>query len=265
MQTEKIINHIVNWLTEYLETSKQKGYVLGISGGLDSAVVSTLCAQTNFPLLVIEMPIHQEENQVSRAKNHIQWLKDNFKNVKSLEVDLTQVFDEFSQSVEKSNNQYAYELALANTRARLRMTTLYYYAGIHSYIVAGTGNKIEDFGIGFYTKYGDGGVDISPIGDLMKSEVYKIAEELGINDEIIHAKPTDGLFGDDRSDEDQIGATYDELEWAMDLYEKGHTADEFSGREKEVFEIYTKRHQANLHKMVPIPVCEIPEDWKDSI
>lgn len=262
MQTEKIINHIVNWLTEYLETSKQKGYVLGISGGLDSAVVSTLCAQTNFPLLVIEMPIHQEKNQVSRAKNHIQWLKNNFNNVESLEVDLTQVFDQFSQSVEKSDNQYAYELALANTRARLRMTTLYYYAGIHSYIVAGTGNKIEDFGIGFYTKYGDGGVDISPIGDLMKSEVYKIAEELGINDEIIHAKPTDGLFGDDRSDEDQIGATYDELEWAMNLYEKGHTADEFSGREKEVFEIYTRRHRANLHKMVPIPVCEIPDDWK---
>lgn len=140
--------------------------------------------------------------------------------------------------------------------------TLYYYAGIHSYIVAGTGNKIEDFGIGFFTKYGDGGVDISPIGDLKKSEVYEIAKHLGIINEILKARPTDGLFGDHRTDEEQIGATYDELEWAMDLYEKGHEIEEFSQREKEVFEIFTQRHLANQHKMLPIPICEIPKELK---
>lgn len=262
MQTEKIINHIVDWLSDYIKSSNQNGFVIGISGGIDSAVTSTLCAMTGYPVLCLEMPIHQAENQVSRALNHIDWLKNNYGKISSASVNLTPVYDEFVSSVEKSENEYSYNLALANTRARLRMTTLYYHAGLNGYIVAGTGNKVEDFGVGFFTKYGDGGVDISPIADLMKSEVYKIAEFLGVNQEIQKAAPTDGLFGDNRTDEDQIGASYDELEWAMKAAEKGHKAQEFSGREREVFEIYSKRNKANLHKMIPIPVCEIPEDWK---
>ncbi len=262
MQTEKIINHIVNWLGDYLKNSGQKGFVLGISGGIDSAVVSTLCAKTGYPVLCMELPIHQAENQVTRALNHINWLKSNFEKVEGKSVNLTTVYDEFVSVAEKSDNEYAYNLSLANTRARLRMTTLYYYAGLYGYIVAGTGNKVEDFGVGFFTKYGDGGVDISPIADLMKSEVYKIAEFLGINYEIQKAAPTDGLFGDNRTDEDQLGATYDELEWAMKAAERGQISKDFSEREREVMEIYEKRHRANLHKMVPIPICEIPEEWK---
>lgn len=262
MQTEKIINHIVNWLGYYLKNSGQKGFVLGISGGIDSAVVSTLCAKTGYPVLCMELPIHQAENQVTRALNHINWLKSNFEKVEGKSVNLTTVYDEFVSVAEKSDNENAYNLSLANTRARLRMTTLYYYAGLYSYIVAGTGNKVEDFGVGFFTKYGDGGVDISPIADLMKSEVYKIAEFLGINYEIQKAAPTDGLFGDNRTDEDQIGASYDELEWAMKAVDRGQISKDFSGREREVMEIYEKRHRANLHKMVPIPICEIPEEWK---
>jgi len=262
MQTEKIINHIVSWLSEYLEKSGQKGFVIGVSGGIDSAVVSTLCARTGFPVLCLEMPIHQAENQVTRALNHINWLKSNFEKVDSKSVSLTPVYDEFVSVMEKSDDDYLYNLSLANTRARLRMATLYYYAGLNNFLVAGTGNKVEDFGVGFFTKYGDGGVDISPIADLVKSEVYKLAKFLGINREIQNAAPTDGLFGDNRTDEDQIGATYNELEWAMKAVKRGQTAKDFSGRKREIFEIYEKRHNANLHKMVPIPVCEIPEEWK---
>ncbi|MFV0305255.1 MAG: NAD(+) synthase [Moheibacter sp.] len=261
MQTEKIVNHIVNWLSDYLQNSKQKGFVIGISGGIDSAVTSTLCAMTDFPVLCLEMPIHQAENQVTRAWNHIEWLKSNFTKIEGKSVNLTSVYDQFVKEIEESENEHAYNLSLANTRARFRMSTLYYYAGLNGYLVAGTGNKVEDFGVGFFTKYGDGGVDISPIADLMKSEVYEIARFLGINQDVQKAVPTDGLFGDNRTDEDQIGATYDELEWAMKQYDS-HQLDDFTGREREVFEIYTKRHKANLHKMMPIPICEIPKEWK---
>jgi NAD+ synthase len=262
MQTEKIINHIVNWLSGYLKNTGQKGFVIGISGGIDSAVTSALCAKTGYPVLCLEMPIHQQKNQVTRAQNHIKWLKENFRGIESDEVNLTDVFDRFVNVTAKSDDEKQYNLALANSRARLRMTTLYYYAGLNHYLVAGTGNKIEDFGVGFFTKYGDGGVDISPIADLMKSEVYEIAKFLGIIREIQEAAPTDGLFGDNRTDEDQIGTGYDELEWAMKQF-PNHKAEDFSGRKREVFEIFEKRHRANLHKMNPIPVCEIPEEWKD--
>ena len=153
-------------------------------------------------------------------------------------------------------------MSLANTRARLRMTTLYYFAALNGYLVAGTGNKVEDFGVGFYTKYGDGGVDISPIADLMKSEVYEIAKYFGVNNEIIDAAPTDGLWGDNRTDEDQIGASYDELEWAMKMQDLGKIADDFTGREKEVYKIYIRLNTINQHKMIPIPVCEIPKELK---
>lgn len=262
MQTEKIIDHIVGWLTDYLKNSGQNGFVIGISGGIDSAVTSTLCAMTGYPVLCLEMPIHQAPNQVSRALNHVEWLKEKFPNVQSEKVNLTSVFDSFISSLPQPETEEGLFLSLANTRARIRMTSLYYFAGLNGYIVAGTGNKVEDFGVGFFTKYGDGGVDISPIADLMKSEVYELAKFMGINQDIQIAAPTDGLWGDDRTDEDQIGASYDELEQAMKAAEKGQKAEDFAGRQREVFEIYQQRHKANLHKMTPIPVCEIPEEWK---
>ena len=263
MQTEKVVDHIVNWLKEYATKANMNGFVLGISGGIDSAVTSALCAKTGLRTLCLEMPIHQEKNQVTRAQKHIQYLKKHFANVTNLEVNLTPVFDNFKEAVPNAETSDNLSLSLANTRARLRMTTLYYFAGMHAYLVAGTGNKVEDFGVGFFTKYGDGGVDISPIADLMKSEVYQIAEYLELSPEIINAEPTDGLFDDSPSDEEQIGASYDELEWAMLEAEKGKTGNDFSGREKEVFQIYQSRHLANLHKINPIPVCEIPIHLKN--
>ena len=256
MNTKEVIEHIKNWLSSYHSQSSTKGFVIGISGGIDSALTSTLVAEANIPLLCIEMPINQNKNQVSRGKNHILWLKENYNNVKSIECDLTGIFEQFkSISAEKNKNQL---LALANTRSRLRMTTLYYYAQLNNALVVGTGNKVEDFGIGFYTKYGDGGVDLSPIADLMKSEVFQLAKALKINKEILVAPPTDGLWDNDQTDEDQIGATYDELEWAM----KNNQTKNLSKRQQEVIEIYNKFHAANKHKMMAIPVCNIPDNLK---
>lgn len=262
MQTEKVIDHIVNWLKEYATSAGMNGFTVGISGGVDSAVVSALCARTGLQTLCVELPIHQAPAQVTRGQEHIAALKANHSNVSEVQVDLTAVFDRFTASVPEAAASPKRELSLANTRARLRMTTLYYFAGMHKYLVAGTGNKVEDFGVGFFTKYGDGGVDISPIADLMKSEVYALARELDIPGTIVEAKPTDGLFGDSRSDEDQIGASYDELEWAMNKADEGKKEEEFTGREKEVFRIYQMRHRANRHKMEPIPVCRIPVHLK---
>lgn len=262
MNTEKVVEYIVSWLKDYAEKSKVNGFVIGISGGIDSAVTSALCAKTGFPLLCLEMPIHQAENQITRAHNHIGWLQKNFKKITVQQVNLTPVFDSLIAVFPKTENEEQLLMSLANTRARLRMTTLYYFAGLNGYLVAGTGNKVEDFGIGFFTKYGDGGVDISPIADLMKSEVYEIAKYLGINEDVIKAAPTDGLWGDDKTDEDQIGASYDELEWAMKQVELGKKITDFEGRKKEVFSIYTKRNRANMHKMLPIPICEIPKELK---
>ncbi|WP_029035151.1 NAD(+) synthase [Salinimicrobium terrae] len=262
MKTKQVIDHIVNWLKEYASNAKMNGFVVGISGGVDSAVVSALCAKTGMRTLCVELPIHQSQAQVTRAGEHIMNLKKKFANVTDVEVDLTNTFDTFAQTMPQVEESPKLHLALANVRARLRMTTLYYFAGLHNYLVAGTGNKVEDFGVGFFTKYGDGGVDLSPIADLMKSDVYEIARELDVIDSIVIAAPTDGLFGDSRSDEDQIGASYDELEWAMKEAEAGKTEKDFSGRQQEVFRIYNMRHSANKHKMVPIPVCEIPLDLK---
>ncbi|WP_372745736.1 NAD(+) synthase [Lutibacter sp.] len=262
MNTEKVVEHIVTWLKDYATKANVNGFVVGISGGIDSAVTSTLCAKTGFPVLCVEMPIHQAENQVSRGREHITNLKNTFKNVNSTEVNLTATFDNFKNAVPVVENEATVAMSLANTRARLRMSTLYYLAGLHGFLVAGTGNKVEDFGVGFYTKYGDGGVDLSPIADLMKSEVYKIAAYLNVPNSIQVAQPTDGLFGDSRTDEDQIGASYDELEWAMNQADKGKKATDFSGREKTVFEIYAQRNRANKHKMDPIPVCIIPSSLK---
>ena len=262
MDSEKTVNHIVNWLKDYATKSGVKGFVIGISGGIDSALTSTLCAKTGLPLLCLEMPIHQEDNQVSRALNHLSWLQENFKSVSLTNVELTPVFDSLVSALPPVENEEDRFMSLANTRARLRMTSLYYFAALKGYLVAGTGNKVEDFGVGFYTKYGDGGVDLSPIADLVKTEVLELAAHLGINEEILNAAPTDGLWGDDRTDEDQIGASYPELEWAMKMDETGRTKNEFEGRELEVFNIYKRLNNANQHKMEPIPVCEIPSDCR---
>ena len=259
MNTKKVTKHIVNWLKEYAKKAAVKGFVIGVSGGIDSAVTSTLCAKTGLSVLCVEMPIHQEQNQVSRAQEHIKDLKNRFTNVQSSQVNLSKTFDTFKNSVPSINAVAKVDLSLANTRARLRMTTLYYLAGLHDLLVAGTGNKVEDFGVGFYTKYGDGGVDVSPIADLMKSEVYELASYLGVSESIQKAAPTDGLFGDSRTDEDQIGASYNELEWAMKMQNLGKKIVAFSDREKEVYKIYMRLNKANQHKMLPIPICKITD------
>lgn len=262
MQTEKVVDHIINWLGDYAATAGMEGFTIGISGGIDSAVTSTLCAKTGLKLLCLEMPIHQSENQMNRASKHIDWLQKHFSNVNRQPVNLTPVFDNLVDVLPDVENEEERFMSLANTRARLRMTTLYYFAALKGYLVAGTGNKVEDFGVGFFTKYGDGGVDLSPIADLLKSEVYEIANYLGINQEIIDAAPTDGLWGDNRTDEDQIGASYPELEWAMQMQEEGKTENDFSGREEEVFLIFRELNSRNRHKMVPIPICKIPIELK---
>lgn len=261
---QAIIDHIVHWLKDYATQAKVEGFVVGISGGIDSALTSTLCAKTGLKTLCVEMPIHQAASHVSRGQEHIAYLKANFPNVEQAIADLTPTFDTLAESLPTTDNEALLNLTLANTRARMRMTTLYYFAGIHRLLVAGTGNKVEDFGVGFYTKYGDGGVDVSPIADLMKSEVRALAEYLGLAQSIIVAKPTDGLFGDDRSDEDQLGASYDELEVAMLAHEQGKTEADFEGRALEVFKIYKRLNTINQHKMNPIPVCEIGNTikWK---
>jgi len=256
MQKKEIINHITSWLNAYSTQSFTQGFVIGISGGIDSAVTSTLCALTTKPVIVLNMPIRQYKVEFDRGVEHIQWLKKNFSNVTSDTVNLTDVFEKIETDFPSVVQDF---LTMANTRARLRMLTLYAFAGHHKMLVAGTGNKIEDFGVGFFTKYGDGGVDISPIADLLKSQVYALAKELNVVDSILQAKPTDGLFADGRSDEDQMGATYDELEWAMLALENNADIKSFSLREKHVMEIYQSRNRANKHKMEAIPVCKIPK------
>ena len=259
MNEEKVIAHIVKWLKDYSDNSKTNGFIIGISGGIDSALTSALCAKTGKPVICLNMPIHQHKAEYDRGHEHIKWLKQNFKNVSSHEVELTETFKTFSKALPTDIQDW---LIMANTRSRLRMTTLYAFACHHKMLVAGTGNKVEDFGIGFFTKYGDGGVDLSPIADLMKSEVYALSKEIGVVDSILIASPTDGLFADGRSDEDQIGATYDELEWAMKLIAKQHDFSTLNDRQKIVLDIYTRMNKANQHKMNPIPVCIIPNELK---
>lgn len=257
MDTPGVIDHICGWLHGYCTRAGQHGFVVGVSGGIDSAVTSALCARTGLPTHCVEMPIHQAHSQVQRAQDHITWLKARHANVRMEVVQLTPVFDQLVASLPKPEGSLA-GLTLANTRARLRMTTLYYFAGLLRFLVAGTGNKVEDFGVGFFTKYGDGGVDLSPIADLTKTEVYAVARELGIIHGIMEAPPTDGLWGDDRTDEDQIGASYPELEWAM-AHRAAPGKEALTEREHVVLGIFDRMHAANRHKMEPIPVCIIPE------
>tara|TARA_B100000963_G_scaffold96486_1_gene83250 strand:- start:7296 stop:8066 length:771 start_codon:yes stop_codon:yes gene_type:complete len=256
MKSSLVTEHIIKWILSYSKQSNTDGFVIGISGGIDSAVTSTLAAKTGLKTICLEMPIHQEKKQVKRAKNHIKWLKKNFNNVISMEFELTEVFKKFKS---KLNDDY-HELALANTRSRLRMTTLYYFAQHYNLLVLGTGNKVEDFGIGFFTKYGDGGVDLSPIADLLKSEVKELAKHMQIHKNIIDAPPTDGLWDNNRTDEDQIGASYNELEWAMNF--KGNSKS-LTKRQKKVLEIFKTFNTKNQHKMNPIPVCAIPKKFKN--
>lgn len=258
MKHQAIIDYIVAWLSNYSEKSSTKGFVVGVSGGIDSALTSTLCALTKKDVLVVNIPILQQSAQHKRAQEHITWLEKNFKNVASAEIDLTDAFRGMSKDLP---NDIQDDLTMANLRSRLRMVTLYAFAGNKKMLVAGTGNKIEDFGIGFFTKYGDGGVDVSPIADLTKTEVFSLAKHLNIVESIQTAKPTDGLWDDDRSDEDQIGATYPELEWAMDYVNK-NLQHNLTERQKSVLNIYTHLNKINQHKMQPIPVCRIDEELK---
>lgn len=258
MKDKQTIDHIVKWLSDYAKNSNTNGFVVGISGGIDSALTSTLCALTGKEVICINMPIHQFKAELDRSDEHIAWLQSQFPNVRKEKVDLTESFETLKSTLPESTHSH---LNLANVRARVRMTTLYAFAGAEGKLVAGTGNKVEDFGIGFYTKYGDGGVDLSPIADLNKTQVYSLCKALNVPQSIQKAAPTDGLWEDGRSDEDQIGASYPELEWAMEEYDSGAKAEDFSGRKAEIFNIYKRLHRANLHKMNPIPVCVIPKEY----
>ncbi len=269
VKEKETVKHIVTWLKDYLDRSGTKGFVIGISGGIDSAVTSTLCAMTGARCVLMKMPIHQRAEENNRGDEHIAFLKSTYEKVESIELDLTATYDRFVETLETKvaiENHDMKMLTYSNTRSRLRMTALYAVAGIKGMLVCGTGNKVEDFGVGFFTKYGDGGVDISPIADLTKTEVYQLGHYLGVPESILTARPTDGLWDDGRTDEDQIGATYAELEKAMHIHEKygeNPPAHVFANqRESEVWTIYLARHKANLHKMKPVPVCRIPDELK---
>ena len=246
MQTSERINYIKNWINDYCKhmSKEPDSLVIGISGGIDSSVTSTLCALTGKKTIILSMPIKQIKEQHDLSLKHQKWLKDKFKNVEGHLIDLDNVFKSFKTSLTQFNNEHG----MANSRARLRMTTLYQVAASNNGIVVGTGNKVEDFGVGFYTKYGDGGVDISPIADCTKTQVWEMGKNLGILDEIIKAQPTDGLWDDGRTDVGQLGMSYQELEKAM----KDPNSDGY----KKYMEI----RKRNLHKMRPIPVCKMKND-----
>ncbi len=262
MKTNHVIKHIVKWLKDYAINAGVKGFVVGVSGGIDSAVTASLCARTGLEVLLIEMPIHQAESQVNRAWEHMRNLESEYSKVNAINSSLSSIYDSFLNILPELPTSDSGKMALVNTRARLRMTALYYFGQLNGLLVAGTGNKVEDFGVGFYTKYGDGGVDLSPIADLLKTEVFALGKVLGVPESILVASPTDGLWGDNRTDEDQIGASYPELEWAMEQQGLGKSTEDFMGREKEVFLIYSRLNKINQHKMNPIPVCKIPVGLK---
>ncbi len=244
MKPAEKVKFISNWIKNYVDQmpNKAQSLVIGISGGIDSSVSSTLSAMTGLKTIVLTMPIKQKENQHDLSLKHQEWLTKKFKNVEAHTISLDKLFETFSSTLNKFDHEHGY----ANSRARLRMTTLYQVAAANKGIVVGTGNKVEDFGVGFYTKYGDGGVDISPIADCNKTEVWELGKELGILKEIIDAPPTDGLWDDGRTDEGQLGFNYSELEDAMSNPNSPHRDQ------------YEKIRNQNLHKMEPIPVCKIP-------
>jgi NAD+ synthase len=246
MNYQKKIDYISKWIKEYATSLSFQpvSLVIGVSGGIDSAVTSTLCAKTDFKTIAISMPIKQNLNQHDLSLKHLDWLNNNFDNVETKIIELDNVFASFENTMKDFNNS----LAFANSRSRLRMVTLYQIAQANKGIVVGTGNKVEDFGVGFYTKYGDGGVDISPIADCKKTDVWNIGKSLGVIDEIIEAAPTDGLWDDSRNDESQLGLSYEEIEDAMENSNSKHIKK------------YQEIREPNLHKMKPIPVCILPKD-----
>ena len=246
MNSDKKIEHISNWIKEYISSLnfQSPSLIIGVSGGIDSAVTSTLCCKTGFRTIAVSMPIKQNASQHDLSLKHLDWLNANFNNVDTMIIELDDVFKSFEKTMTDFNNK----LAFANSRSRLRMVTLYQIAQANNGIVVGTGNKVEDFGVGFYTKYGDGGVDISPIADCNKTDVWNIGKSLGVINEIIEAAPTDGLWDDSRNDESQLGLTYEQIEEAM------------NNPTSSYFEKYMKIREPNLHKMKPIPVCTLPKD-----
>ena len=259
----KLHAQITKWIKDYAKKAKVSTLVVGISGGIDSSVVSALCAKTGMNTMVVQMPIHQDKKLNNRSSLHATWLMERYPNVTHINLDLTSVFTAFNKKVSpvcgQENGDYTStaELAFANSRSRLRMMTLYQIAQCHSGIVVGTGNRVEDFGVGFFTKYGDGGVDISPIGDCLKTEVWDMARELGIEQEIIDAAPTDGLWADGRTDESQLGMTYPELEHAMALDQADNCVWDplaLTKTEKAQLKKYREIRARNMHKMIPIPV-----------
>lgn len=251
-----IAEYTSNWIKNYAETAGLNHLVIGISGGIDSSVVSTLCAETGLSTTVVTMPIHQKPDQNDLSMRHGEWLTSRYDNVEHRVINLDTVFETFKSLFDQENL-----LALANSRSRLRMVTLYQIATTAGGLVVGTGNKVEDFGVGFYTKYGDGGVDISPIADCYKTEVWEMGRSLGVLPEIIDAAPTDGLWDDGRTDEDQIGMSYPELERAMQI-DNGEAVG-YGEKEISQLETYRRFRKPNLHKMEPIPVCAIPDSLRN--
>ena len=239
---QELKERIVKWIKDYADENKIQSLVVGVSGGIDSAVVSTLCAETGLPTFPLGMPIHQDSDQESLSDIHLAWLEKKYKNVKTLKFNLTKVFEKFKEALQEYSHD---DLALANSRSRIRMITLYQIAGKYNGIVVGTGNKVEDYGVGFYTKYGDGGVDIAPIADIYKTEVWELGRHLGVNEKIIEASPTDGLWDDKRTDEDQLGASYAQLEEAMEYG---------TGPAVKILETFNGK---NKHKMEPIPTFKL--------
>ena len=246
MNSDKKIEHISNWIKKYILSLQftSPSLIIGVSGGIDSAVTSALCCRTGFRTIAVSMPIKQNASQHDLSLKHLDWLNANFNNVDTMIIELDDVFKSFEKTMTDFNNK----LAFANSRSRLRMVTLYQIAQANNGIVVGTGNKVEDFGVGFYTKYGDGGVDISPIADCNKTDVWNMGKSLGVINEIIEAAPTDGLWDDSRNDESQLGLTYQQIEEAM------------NNPTSSYFEKYMKIREPNLHKMKPIPVCILPKD-----
>ena len=257
MDDQAIIDHIVSWLKFKLDSAGANGFVVGVSGGVDSALTSTLCALTKRATVMVSMNYDSES---VLANKHMKFLRDNYINVKEEKCRIHSMVDSFMESVNVPNKP----IIGVNVQSRVRMIVLYMYANAYDLLVAGTGNKVEDHGVGFFTKYGDGGVDISPIGDLLKSNVWRLAKFLGVHDDIINAEPTDGLWGDRRTDEDQLGATYDELEWAMKVDAAPNddaTLFNFNERQHEVYQIYKARHESTRHKMEMPPICRIPTEF----
>jgi NAD+ synthase len=247
-------NQIVKWLKDYVSEHNIKSFVIGVSGGIDSAVSSTLAAKTGVPTYAIGMPIHQNEEQESLSDTHLEWLNSNFDNVIVGKFDLTRVFDTFTFAMKEFGHN---NLALANSRSRLRMVTLYQVATSVGGIVVGTGNKVEDYGVGFYTKYGDGGIDIAPIADLYKTEVWELGRHFGVDQRIINASPTDGLWDDGRTDEDQIGTSYEMLEWVMESGISDSSLPDLTEEQRHAINQYQKFNSQNKHKMLPIPTFKL--------